>query len=386
MKTRWAYGLIFCLVIVFASAVALQGQERPKPPQPPQPPAAAVSPGDETPESPEPPAVPTPPEEGSLEWLSAGVGRAWLGVVLSEVTPEKVKELKLPGEYGAVIENVQPDSPAAQAGLEKGDVIISFEGERVLSAAQLRRMVGETPAGRTVTLGISRHGQTRTLSVKTEAAHGPLGPRGFRMPKIEIPKIEIPQFDFQLLMRGALLGISGEDLTPQLARYFGVKQGAGVLVREVTPGSAAAKAGLQAGDVIVKVGDTDVQTLSDLRRALPHDFEGKRKLTLTIVRDRHEQSLAVELEPPESPFPRRIVESDRFGLSPQQLQNLEQEMARQKLAIQKAAEQVAREVMQQKQQWEQEFQRRWEQRGDWLKYFESPRHLSPPQPAPGGIT
>lgn len=224
-------------------------------------------------------------------------GRAWMGVQIGDVTTETARELKLPGEYGAVIEKVEDDSPAAKAGLQEKDVILVYAGERVRSARQLSRLVRETPPGRTVTLEVSRDGRTRSAEVTLEA-----GRARFTMPRIdvgriEVPPIEIPEFSIGVFGRGPQLGISGDELTPQLAEYFGVKQGNGVLVREVLAGSAAAKAGVQAGDVIVGVDEQEVADVNDLRKALRRQREGK-KVTLTIVRDRREQAVTVELDEP----------------------------------------------------------------------------------------
>ncbi len=182
--------------------------------------------------------------------------RAWMGVRLKDVTPEKARELKLPGEYGAIVAKVEPDSPAAKAGLAANDAILEFAGERVRSVAQLGRLVRETPPGRTVNLEVSRDGQQRTITVKLES-HGeefygswvrPMPP----MPRVTVPKVEVfpnvPGFDFEHFGFGpsqSRLGISTVDLTAQLADYFGVKQGKGVLVREVKSGSPAEKAGVR---------------------------------------------------------------------------------------------------------------------------------------------
>jgi membrane-associated protease RseP (regulator of RpoE activity) len=169
-----------------------------------------------------------------------------------------------------------------------------------------------------VTLLVSRAGQPRTLSAKLEArAEG-----AFEMPAMPpLPQfdIKIPEFDFGWQARGARLGISGDDLTPQLAEYFGVKQGKGVLVREVVVGSAAEKAGLKAGDVIVAVDGKEVASVGKLRRALAGDTEEKRKVTLTIVRDKREQTLAVELEPAERVSPRRVTHTELIGIDPEEM-------------------------------------------------------------------
>jgi serine protease Do len=213
---------------------------------------------------------------------------------------------------------------------------VEFAGEKVRSATQLRRLVRETPPGRTVTLLVSRAGQTKTLSAKLEArAEGTFEMR-VTPPMPRLPNVEIPEFDFDWQARGARLGISGDELTPQLAEYFGVKQGKGVLVREVVVGSAAAKAGLKAGDVIVAVDGKEVATVSKLRRALAGDTEEKRKVTLTIVRDKREQTLAVELEPAERVSPGRVTRTELLVIDPK-------EMAAEAQAYAKEIEAQARE-------------------------------------------
>ena len=248
-------------------------------------------------------------------------GGAWLGVTIGDVNAEKAKELKLAGEYGAFVKEVHENSPAAKAGLQKDDVIVEFAGEKVRSAAQLRRLVRETPADRNVTLVVSRGGQTKTLSAKLEGHTA----RVFEMPAPAIaatpmPHIRMPEFNFAWVDRGARLGISADELTSQLAQYFGVKQGKGILVREVVVGSAAEKGGLKAGDVIVAVDGKEVPSVSKLRRALASDKEEKekRKVALTIVRDKREQTLSVEIAAPEHPGPRRVAELYSLGIDPEE--------------------------------------------------------------------
>jgi serine protease Do len=236
-------------------------------------------------------------------------GRALLGVRISNVTPEKAQEMKLPGVYGAVIEEVDEDSPAAKAGLQKSDVLLSFDGERVRSAQQLRRLVGETPTGRAVTIEFSRDGERRTAEVTLETRQARFSMPEINIPKIEIPRVEIP--DMIWVERGPRLGVSGDELTPQLAEYFGVKEGKGVLVREVMAGSAAARAGLKAGDVIVSVEGKATPSVGTLRHALGESE--KEEVTLVIVRDRQEQSVQVTLDKPEPRSPRRVT---RYMVAP----------------------------------------------------------------------
>lgn len=253
-------------------------------------------------------------------------GQSWLGVHISDITAEKAKELKLAGEYGVLVEEVEEESPAAKAGLQAQDVILSFADERVRGAEQLGRLVRETPAGRTVNVQVSRDGQARTLAVTLEERRGaPFGPgiwmgRAPMVAPAPMPPgppphfdLEMPDFDVEILTRGPQLGISGDELTPQLASYFGVQQGKGVLVREVMPGTSADKAGVKAGDVIIRVDAEAVATVGELRRALRRQREGKQ-VSLTIVRNRAEQTIKVELEETPRRTPERLTRLIEEGI------------------------------------------------------------------------
>jgi serine protease Do len=235
------------------------------------------------------------------EFSDAGRGQAWMGVRLSEVTADKARELKLPDERGAVVSEVDPDGPASKAGLQANDVILEFDGERVRSVPELRRLVRETPAGRKVSLKVSRAGEMRTLSVTLAARHELMGFQGMHLPDVAaFPKINVPAFNFNFWVNGAQLGISAQELTPQLADYFGVKGRKGVLVLEVKSGTAAEKGGLKAGDCIIKVDSTEVGSIENLHNAISRETvkdAEKQEHTLTIVRDHREQSLKVEIEP-----------------------------------------------------------------------------------------
>src|SRR5215471_2693172 len=109
----------------------------------------------------------------------SGGGSSYLGVDIADVTAERLSDLKLKEEHGAEVTMVDSDAPAGKAGLHEHDVILSMNGTAVESAAQLRRMIRETPPGRVITLGISRDGQPQTVKVeladrgKSYAMHGP---------------------------------------------------------------------------------------------------------------------------------------------------------------------------------------------------------------------
>ncbi len=252
-------------------------------------------------------------QDGDAEVRVMALGGGRLGVHVRDVTTEEAGALKLAGAYGAVIEEVEEDSPAAKAGLQANDVIVSFDGERIRSVEHLRRLVRETPSGRTVALEVSRNGQKQAFQIAPEERQL-LGRFEVPVPALQLPRIEVPRIhpmpDMNVfVMGGPRLGISGDELTAQLASFFGVEGGKGVLVREVVEGSAAAKAGLKAGDVIVAVDGKNVADVNDLRDALGKTGEST-DVTLTIVRDHRQQSLKVTLEKPTTWTPRRTAEFD----------------------------------------------------------------------------
>jgi C-terminal processing protease CtpA/Prc len=235
-------------------------------------------------------------------------GSGWLGVEIGEVNAEKAKDLKLAEVRGVEVLDVEPDSPAAKSGLKQHDVITRYDGQAVEGAVQFRRLVRETPAGRNISLTISRNGGTQEISVE-------LGDRSAFYEKKMKGKmrdfgnayvLSDPNFDFHtdapmvlgdMDNRAPSLGISAEDLSGQLGDYFGAPNGAGILVREVRSGTAAERAGLKAGDVIVKVNGKPVGSLSELRQQL-RDKSDEKTVSLGILRKGSEMSVAVTIEKP----------------------------------------------------------------------------------------
>jgi C-terminal processing protease CtpA/Prc len=248
-------------------------------------PAAGGDPQPETPAAPRPPAH-----------LYAA-GRSYLGVDIQDVTKDRVSALKLKEERGVEITMVDADAPAGKAGLREHDVILQFNDTAVESEEQLRRLIRETPAGRTVTLGISRDGAPMKVSVQL-AEHSKVVAES--APRIVVPRI--PQFprngmDFpqiQIQTYSSILGAQTENLTRQLGDYFGVKNGEGILVRSVEKGSAAEKAGLKAGDVIIRADNEKLTDRSDLAQIL-RKHRGGGPLNLVVMRDKHEQPITVTL-------------------------------------------------------------------------------------------
>jgi len=234
-------------------------------------------------------------------------GGSWLGVETREVTAENVKEFKLPGERGVVIGKVLEDSPAAKAGLKDNDVITEINGQRVEGAAQFRRMVREIPAGRSVQLTVWRNGHSQTITTtlgkmqegrRVRVSKAAPQVFNFRMPEMPevAPMPDIPSIEWEagnLLSGRPRLGIDAEDISGQLASYFGAPDGEGILIREVNPGSAAEKAGVKAGDVITSLNGERIHGLGELRSKLAGN-DGKT-VKLGVLRNKSALTLDVEV-------------------------------------------------------------------------------------------
>ena len=246
-----------------------------------------------------------------------GEGGSWLGVSIQDVDAERSRDLGLDQVMGAEIKEVQTGSPAEDAGLQAGDVVLRYQGTRVEGVRQFTRLVRETPSGRTVAMEVFRDGSTIDIEAtvkereetwdshfEMENAIAPhINMEEFEISDIEIPDIDISDievpdvrvhgFRFHGGHHPQRLGASVDNLTEQLGEYFGVKSGEGVLVREVEKDSPGDEAGLRAGDVIVKIDDQDISGTHDLRRAM-HQRQGQ-EFKLTVIRERKEQDLTVRM-------------------------------------------------------------------------------------------
>jgi len=253
-------------------------------------------------------AEPLPAPEAQSFAFSFGEG-SWLGVEPHEVTSDKAQQLKLPAERGVLLGKIMADSPASKAGLRENDVVTEINGQRVEGASQFHRMIREIPAGRTVQLTVWRDGRAQLISVtlgKSEDAQrswsqAAPGAFAFRMPEMPVLP-EIPEFNFDsgtlAMSPRPRLGIDAEDLGGQLGTFFGAPEGEGVLVREVTSGSAAEKAGLKAGDVIISLNGERMRSLGDLRGKLAGNAADKpTTIALGILRNRSQMNLTLELPP-----------------------------------------------------------------------------------------
>ncbi len=234
-------------------------------------------------------------------------GDGWLGARISEVTADKVKELKLPAERGVVLGKIVPDSPAAKAGLNEGDVVTEINGQRVEGTEQFRRMIREIPAGRAAQFTVWRDGRAQSMEVtlgKAEMRHStrtfvaPAAPGNFAIEIPDMPEVgNIFEGGPWVTSSRTRLGIDAENLDGEFGNYFGAPEGEGILVRGVFPDTPAAKAGLKAGDAITSVNDQRVRSVGELRAKISGKQQNKT-IKLGLIRNKALLTVSVELPPP----------------------------------------------------------------------------------------
>ena len=205
------------------------------------------------------------------------VRRAQLGVTVQPVTSDMAESLNLKDVSGAIVSSVADDSAAARAGVKRGDVITTFNGQPVQDFNSLRNRVADMAPGAAASIGVIRDGRAKTLTVTLDEAEGSKQARSTS---------ESASDD------KAALGVAVAPLTPQLAERAGLPRDArGVLIQDVNPDGRGADAGLQEGDVIVEVNRQAVQTVDDLRSALRK--AGDKPALLLVSREGRQSFITV---------------------------------------------------------------------------------------------
>jgi S1-C subfamily serine protease len=227
-------------------------------------------------------------------------GGSEIGVRVRDVTSDDVTREKLPAATGAIVTEVQAGGPAATAGLAVGDVVLSFDGEKVRGSRHLARLIEETPEGREVPIELARAGSTRTVRIQPRAAQS-FGAFNNALERLHV-RLPSERFQFHyepytytfdtpfVYFNTGRHGAQVQDLTVQLGEYFGATEGA--LVTSVDDNSPAKTAGLKAGDVITAVNGQPIRSSADVQRRL-RATEGK--VSLTIVRDRKAMNLEMTI-------------------------------------------------------------------------------------------
>jgi serine protease Do len=223
-------------------------------------------------------AVPINMTRRSMEQIlkNGKVIRGWLGISIQEVTPFIAKALGLDGPRGALVGDVAPDSPAATAGMSRGDIIIELNGEPVSDGRSLRLKIADTAPGTTLRLRLFRDRSEREVSVTlgehpSEAQRAGASDSG----------------------NGPLAGIAVDELTPEVARQLGLAAGTrGVVIVEVQSDSPAADAGLRRGDVIQELNRKPIGDVNEFQQAMSQ--AGNGQVLLLINRGGNTVFIAVE--------------------------------------------------------------------------------------------
>lgn len=301
MNRKNAFYFVVSLLLTCGVAFAQQ------PAPPPDAPAIAITPG--TPQA--------------FSFMMDGA--SFLGVHAEDVNKENMARYGMREARGAGITEVVKDSPAEKAGLRKDDVILRFEGDSVTSVRKLTRLVSEVAPDQNVRLAISRSGGEQEVAVtmgkrsnsfgamhKLEGLEGLKGLKGFENFKSleELKGLEgfkmidppgnVWKWEGQgpggegmvwAFGNSRRIGVSTMQLTRQLADYFGVAEGTGVLVTAVTEDGPAAKAGVKAGDVITAADGEKVDGAGDLSRMINKKKDGD--VTLTVIRKKDTKTITV---------------------------------------------------------------------------------------------
>ncbi len=200
--------------------------------------------------------------------------RGWLGVNIQSVSDEIAESLGLDKPKGALIASVHDGGPAQKAGVQAGDVVLTFDGNPIADMRHLPRIVAETPIGKVVKVTVWRKRKELTLEVKvgelkdnvgqaTAATKQPLTPTGTAV---------------------KLLGLSVAELTPELReRYQLAEDSVGVVVTDVAKDGPAAEKGMRAGDVITEVAQEEVKTPADVVKKIDAATKAGRKSVLLLV-------------------------------------------------------------------------------------------------------
>jgi len=211
-------------------------------------------------------AIPINMAKDLLPQLKTGkVVRGWLGVMIQKITPELKDKLNLKDDKGALVADVTPDSPAYKAGIERGDVIVSFDGKEIVEMKDLPYIVGATPVGKKVTVDVIRKGEKKAF-------------------KIRVGELKEEDETEEAEERETNLGMIVEELTPQMARNLGLSETRGLVVAQVQSNSPADEAGLRQGDLIVEIDQTEVATLSEFYQIMKKFKKGDTILFL-VKRD-----------------------------------------------------------------------------------------------------
>jgi serine protease Do len=207
-------------------------------------------------------AIPINMARDLLPQLKKGkVVRGWLGVMIQKITPELKDKLKLKDERGALVADVTSSGPADKAGIKRGDVIVSFDGKVIKQMKDLPYIVGTTPVNKTVLVEVIRKGQKKDFQIK-------------------LGELKEGKESKEAVQEKPYLGMTIEELTPQLAQNLGISETSGLVVAQVKNNTPAAEAGLKQGDIILEIDQITVKKLEQFNKKIQDYKKGDNILFL----------------------------------------------------------------------------------------------------------
>lgn len=228
--------------------------------------------------------------------------RGWLGVSLEEDSQGRVR-----------ITLVEKGSPAQEAGLRQGDIILKIDGREVANGEFLAREIRNRRPGEEAKFEIERDGKKKEIKVKLGAYPQEEAQRELErwLPEFLRPMPKPLSERFRFWERRRFIGIYPEEISPPLAEYFGIKEGKGVLVTQLEPNSPAEKAGIKVGDVIIRADGRRIETIDELNSVIQKKRKGD-KVKLELVRDKKSMEIEVEIEEEEGGFAFSARDWNRF--------------------------------------------------------------------------
>ena len=204
------------------------------------------------------------------------VVRGWLGVMIQKVTPELAKSFNLDNQNGALVADVTPGSPAAEAGLKRGDVIVKFNDHDIKEMSELPTVVAATPVGSTAKATVIRNGKTKTFNIK-------------------IAELKDDQASPEAAPESNDLGLNVQDLTPEMAQRLGLSETSGVIITGMSDTSPAGDSGLKPGDLIVEINREPIKDMADYNKVVRDIKKGETVLFL-IKRGQNTLFFTVDLK------------------------------------------------------------------------------------------
>ncbi|MEJ2656540.1 MAG: DegQ family serine endoprotease [Desulfobacterales bacterium] len=223
-------------------------------------------------------AMPINMAKDLLPQLKKGkVIRGWIGVTIQKVTPELKDMFDLPDEKGALVSDVALGSPADESGIKRGDVIVGFDGKPIKESRELPYIVASTPVGKTVPVEVIRNSEKKSLQLK-------------------VSELKTAEEEFQQMPKGeAGLGLTLQEITPELAQQYDLAETSGLIVVNVENNSPAADADLRSGDIILEIDRMPVKSLAAFNRKIRHYKKGE---TILFLINRDGSSLFLTLTMP----------------------------------------------------------------------------------------